>query len=1506
MAIDNLLDLVEKLPNKNIAPQSSVNQDRTNGLESLLSAVDKLPDKTQQIPQENIQQPQTAGFHPLNIFRGAKATALSTPQAAGGLIQNIGESLQEKPKGLYKYTVPGILKQGIQGLFSINNTSAKIGDFGKKMVETNKQYLASRPDLQIQGDGFLNELGYGLGSGVVTMGAALATTFASGGNPAPAAALFGLYQKGNIYNQARKSGKSPKEAGKLSTMAGIAEGGLEFVGLDLFFRKFGGKLANAAIKTFTEAGQEAAQQAAENLIVKRSGIDKNRGYAEGVAMSALIGGILGGGTSVALDMASQMGLKEPLKKAGLDDQQADQFLEKTLQKVAEVIPDSEVQKANQEVQNLDLNKYMENQDQDLSDNDIKIKDSNELKQPVPDIPKFKNTSEAESFGKSNIGNKEIASTLKQLREASLLEASKAKEVKDFQKWADKANEAQFYREAIQGIEGTTPKLNLKESTTQEDIHKMDARRRDVILDPEKITDDKIIKTEIVKYIENEFNVPVRSKLTYRFNSKYGKTLGHYQNKGELIRLGTFGDIETLSHEVAHHIDKVARKKSKQWKGRLSSEIKEELRSLDYDQRQKRLHEGFAEFVRHYVSTGKAQKLAPNFYKYFTETFLPEQGLTEKISKLKSMMETWYKQGAENRVLGQIDYKGETVFPDLKSKLKYNAKKTLDNFNKYFIDEFSAIKSAKTEVEKRSGIKLRPSKDPFVLATFAKNKSKAIARTMIEKAMVDEYGNKIGKSLVEILSPIIKLDNIKESLTPATSENLKNFFSYGISKRSLYLAKRGIESGLDIQDIRHIIEKYKNPQWDTALSEITEWSNQLMDWLVRAGGISEEVAQKIKLMNPVYLPFKRIFIDEVDQFMSKGKPKSSFGPKRIKGSGRPIINPLESLIDMATSYIQNANKMRVVNAIIEMSSLEGSGKIVSQIPRPIELTKLRMEEVLKKVLDELGGEFDIDEDLGDQLLNFFSAGNQFKGKGNVFTVWRNGKPYFYELHPDLYKSLQGIDDIKIAPIMKVLGGFTRFKRLGATGLRAGFAFTNAMRDFAMSSITSKREIPTPFDPLIGVYKDIFDKPESNAWKYKAMGGEMATMMGFDRSSTMKFMDEMLLRAKGFKGKTLYVVKHPIDALRSAIQITEMGPRIKEFDSMYEKYKQKKEWSEEDAFLQAFNDAQDITVNFTRSGTIGKQYNTGTAFFNAAIQGINKIYRSAQEDPVRFTVRGIAWITLPAILSWLKNKDKDWYKNLVPEYKYRNIFIEIENKVFRIPLPFELGAIFAALPLAALDKMATDDPKAIKGFEDVFIDNLKPPIVPDIFQPAFDVMRNKNWLNQPIESEGMKYAPKSQRYRDYTSSLAKELSNGMEKLGFKEHLLSPVQIDYLLNGYTGGAYSASIKSLIALKEWNADDLPILGRLVLRMPEKPTRLINDFYERKAYLDQQKNADFLTEDEKKEQYAYGVFYRTYLQPKCKTIKEPIRNNDKEAMRKMYIEIGHKLRNFNKEQYKKEFVPEQ
>lgn len=130
-------------------------------------------------------------------------------------------------------------------------------------------------------------------------------------------------------------------------------------------------------------------------------------------------------------------------------------------------------------------------------------------------------------------------------------------------------------------------------------------------------------------------------------------LGFYKVGPEVIRLKNTNDIGTLMHELAHHIDK-KNKLDCNWPQNAISELKK----LDYDQKKQRPFEGFAEFVRKWMTgDGDLKKEAPNFLDWWENDFLKRKdGMGEQLKQVKQFVDIWREQGAYARVLGSIDSK----------------------------------------------------------------------------------------------------------------------------------------------------------------------------------------------------------------------------------------------------------------------------------------------------------------------------------------------------------------------------------------------------------------------------------------------------------------------------------------------------------------------------------------------------------------------------------------------------------------------------------------------------------------------------------------------------------------------------------------------------------------------------------------------------------------------------------------------------------------------------------
>jgi len=985
------------------------------------------------------------------------------------------------------------------------------------------------------------------------------------------------------------------------------------------------------------------------------------------------------------------------------------------------------------------------------------------------------------------------------------------------------------RKLVEGIEGFERREEIaEEKGVPKDlfINASTPGYEETKIPTEPVADVKpISKREIVSEMRKRFGIAIKGKVTEKW--KRG-LMGYYKGFENIIRTRTAEDIITLSHELAHFIDRdifgLVKTKNrphfKKWA--------DELGPLDYDQSKQRTSEGFAEFVRYYLTGETAQERAPKFYKYFTGEFAEKNPeVIAHLNDLKVLFERYDKQGSLERVKQQIDYTGKPP----PQTIAESAQDIARRFRIAWLDNLAGLKDVMYKQADLEG-KLRPSDDPiFLLELFAGGKYRSKAQYYIK----------------ENLQPIIK----------KVADDLDNFLAYAYARRAL--SRPDINSGIELQDAQFVFEKLNSKKFKETSDQLDAFSEGLLDMMVEVGGLSPESKEQIRLINPFYIPLRRFFVENL-KYYKGGVPKPAYAGKPIKGikgSGRPIINPIESLVIYTENVFQAVDKTKIAKALANLSSLEGMGGFVNKVPPPTDVKKIKLE-TLEKELERLGlGTYQIFEDApleADFLVTLFSQGKKYTGKDNIITLWIDGKPEFYEIHPEVYKAIENIDYYSLGPVLDFMfAGPTRLLKLGAVGIKAGFSLiTNPIRDmFAALIYTKARPDPLITVKGVGGYLGVGPQKYIDAARaMKAAGMDMGTMSGADLYRRRKSTQELINSAKGGKGKVLNVVNHPLNAIREIFSIGEMAPRTAEFAKMLEKNEEIYGSGSEDAMLAALHDAQELTINFTRMGYWARALNQMVAFFNPAIRGPQRMIKFARKNPGKFWARGLAFITTPTITAWYYNKDKEWYKNLPGYRKYMNLIIDFSDfsdseQILMLPLPHEVGLIFTA-PVAALDYYYEKDPKAVDEWAKQFVDQSTPPLTPATFKPLIDAYAKKTWYGTDLESLGMQFKEAPDRYRDYTPELAKVLSKWIYKY-FPDYEVSPLQVETILSGYTGGILPGVTEPFDYLESGELSDLPAIGRLFLRESSYINR-INVDYDRLKRLRQKRGSGTINPNEKRE----------------------------------------------------------
>jgi hypothetical protein len=302
-----------------------------------------------------------------------------------------------------------------------------------------------------------------------------------------------------------------------------------------------------------------------------------------------------------------------------------------------------------------------------------------------------------------------------------------------------------------------------------------------------------------------------------------------------------------------------------------------------------------------------------------------------------------------------------------------------------------------------------------------------------------------------------------------------------------------------------------------------------------------------------------------------------------------------------------------------------------------------------------------------------------------------------------------------------------------------------------------------------------------------------------------------------------------------------------EAQYESYR-KQGLSEMEATLMALE-----SMNFSKRGLSPTMHMASTLipFFNAQIQGLDVLYKAfTGQMPLneRLAIREKLW-TRGLMLAGLSvayavaMQDDETYENAKPEEKYGNWFVRVPGfeQMVRLPIPFELGYIFKALPEAMVnivmnEKGGEEAGKAFKHIAQQMVPGLSSYFLPQAVKPALEALAFETSLytGRSIESAKEQMMQPGFRYRENTTALAREVG---ELTGF-----SPVKMEFLIRGYTGGMGMALLAALSAPfgKEGpesatkRASDMPVVGTLF--QPNDASGIIDATYERMKQINQVK----------------------------------------------------------------------
>jgi hypothetical protein len=704
----------------------------------------------------------------------------------------------------------------------------------------------------------------------------------------------------------------------------------------------------------------------------------------------------------------------------------------------------------------------------------------------------------------------------------------------------------------------------------------------------------------------------------------------------------------------------------------------------------------------------------------------------------------------------------------------------------------------------------------------------------------------GKGLRAIMEDF---DFNAQAIEPNKKAREQDLVDYMIARRyALDLTNRDdvevteAQSKKSIETLAYMSAKYGDTMTliDTSVQEIYEYQDRLLQMLVSFDVMSQKKYDTIKKENPNYIPFQRVMDEEYGiesglQGMQLKTARTFAGKKlnqvikKIQGSDKEIINPIESIVRNTFRIADIAYQNRIAKQLVELADV--MPEYVSKTsPAKISIT------------DPKTGE-----------KNFRIAEVQ---PADVFTALIKGEKKYYKAHPSIIAAMSSMSPEQITGLGWLLSTPATVLRTGAT-ITPEFMARNFIRDVHGSYVFSEAR-PTPFDAAKGLLARIGKTELYEQWR--ASGASFNSYMNISDKGMQKAYQEIFKQ----EGKLTRYLKNPLNLPQDIGSVLEQGVRI----GVYNAAKRK---GMTDA--QGGIEARDASIDFARGGKASKFINRYVPFFNAGMQGADKFFRAAKKNPKGFILSATATVTIPQVLITgyylfvAPEEEKKEYLE-IPEWQ-RDMFwiFKVGDTWARYPKPFSIGFAFGSsverIMIWADSQNDNSFFEVFRGISSGIVASVSPvyepsAIVPSPIKTAAELTANYNWFQgRRIYPEWMEKLPNEEQKNAGTSLTAQELGKVFD--------YSPAKIDHIIRSSlaTSGPYitDAGDALLKQVKEWNGEeipkeptspvDMPLLRALTMRYPTGGmANSVQEFYELYTNYEKVKNGLKIFKDERLDSY--------------------------------------------------------
>ena len=608
------------------------------------------------------------------------------------------------------------------------------------------------------------------------------------------------------------------------------------------------------------------------------------------------------------------------------------------------------------------------------------------------------------------------------------------------------------------------------------------------------------------------------------------------------------------------------------------------------------------------------------------------------------------------------------------------------------------------------------------------------------------------------------------------------FSKDVTEQDLRKAEKFVNGNKELKSI-----------FEDARREYNDYNRDMMEFVASTGAISEQLRKELTQEND-YIPWYRES-NGVAELMIGGESRIRIGSIAEQPYLHELVGGDKPILDFMTSSVQNTN-MLVDMGLRNLATKEAV----------FELVDLKMAKI-------------VGASQGPDIVKF-----KLDGEDKYASV-EGSKGIPGDL---IVKGMAGIPT-QMPLVFRIMGMPSRLLRKAVT-LSPMYAAKQLFRDSLAAPILSGAD----FTPVFGALKQI-NKPTKELLERRGItGGQQFTGNNEDLSMILREITD---------GKPGWM-----SALAKAEAIgmeADALTRRAQYNSYIEQG-----LSEMEATLMALE-----SMNFSKRGASPSIHIAASMipFFNSQIQGLNVLYKAMTGQmpfnerlkiQEKLLQRG-ALMAAGTLAYAAMMQDDEAYKDANPEQKYGNWFVRIPgvDQPLRIPVPFEIGYIFKALPEALYNSMVNEhgSEEAVKAFRHILLQTIPggssmptiggvpiPIPVPQIAKPAIEAALGKSFYTErDILTGAEKALLPAEQFRTNTSEAA--------KMAGRITGTSPIILEQLVNGYTGAMGLAFLQAVsLGIPKGNTpeqaakrlSDMPIIGGAF--QPNDAGGIVNATYDR------------------------------------------------------------------------------